>query len=93
MGLLNRDFGFKFKIGQTVEHIGSHPIRNKDKKIIMFSRKQKLFIVGRLLDECPGGVQRHYDVRAILGDSSLATNLVRFNEIELKEFIEEEEFK
>lgn len=43
----------------------------------------KLFVVFRLLDECPGGVQRYYGCRIVHDDVSLSENVIRLNEIEL----------
>jgi hypothetical protein len=88
LGIGKNDFGFKFKIGEIVEHVGTHNIR--EKTAVIFSRKSRLMIIGRVLDECPGGVQRHYDCRAIINGDSPATNIVRFNEIEVKKFVESE---
>lgn len=82
--MFNNDYGFKFKIGDIVIHIGSSLIQEEDKIDSIFRMGQeKLLIVGRILDECPGGIQRHYDCRPIINKNP-ATKLVRFNEIELK---------
>lgn len=82
----NNDFGFKFKIGEYVRHVGSDLIN--DTKEIYISRNEKFFVVGRVLEECPGGIQRHYDVRPLVLGSP-ATKLVRFNEIELMQIQKE----
>lgn len=66
---------FKFKIGDRVRHIA----RTSE---FMEGKVEDIFIVQRMLEQCPGGIQLHYTCRA-LGDEGMATNLIRFNEVEL----------
>ena len=40
-------------------------------------------IISRYLDECSGGIQRHYDIRWTRYDGTFQKDLTRHNEIEL----------
>ncbi len=65
--------GFKFKIGQMVEHVSkTHP------------SGEKLLVVGRLAEECYGGVQLHYQCRPCSDRGHFSDGIVRMSEIELK---------
>jgi len=60
---------FRFEIGQTVRHVAGW--------------QSRLFVVSRFLEQCHGGIQRHYSCRQIcLGMPD--DELVRFTEIELQ---------
>jgi len=65
---------FKFEIDQTVQ------VKNKIKDDLYL-----VHIVGRWLEECPGGMQVHYSGRT-LHDDGMSHNGIRFNEIELEEY-------
>lgn len=47
------------------------------------SEETAYVIMGRMADECPGGVQLHYKCR-IITDGNVATNLIPFHEEELR---------
>lgn len=60
------DFGFRFALGDLVEHVGAAPC-NAESLVINWGHDQrvKLVIIDRILEQCHGGVQRHYTVRAV----------------------------
>lgn len=70
---------FKFKVGGTVKHVASN-IRSEKGGTAVF------FIVERLLQQCPGGIQIHYDGRHIFEDGGVSIRVIRVNEIELEEY-------
>lgn len=73
---------FKWQIGDTVTHMAF--VYNAATRGM--ERPQKLFIVGRRSDECPGGVQRHYGCRAVThtyGQAHFVDPLYWLNEAEL----------
>lgn len=51
--------GFQFAIGDLVMHKGT-----------VGRNRQRLIILERWMHECPGGVQRHYNVRAVMNTST-----------------------
>lgn len=64
------DYGFKFKIGDRVtmaECAIEAAAANAQLKPDAYARYTTplLIVRGRLLEECYGGIQRHYDCRAI----------------------------
>jgi len=65
--------GFKFEIGDTCVHtaVGTR------------HAKALLFIVERTLQQCPGGIQRHYGCRTV-SVREITYGLTNFNEIELE---------
>lgn len=67
---MNSDF--QFALGETVYHRSMLTARFPAKSV-------PLFIVERIIQQCPGGVQRHYRCRIL--DSTWG--FVEFNEIEL----------
>ena len=71
---------FKFAIGDIVTHKAMVPPH-----IDAMFEYQRLCIMGRVADECPGGVQLHYRVRAVtLGfQPSFTLNLLTLHEEEL----------
>jgi hypothetical protein len=77
------ELGFKFKIGEVVTHTAfdlGEAARKKGLKI------QRMLICTRLIDECAGGVQRHYLVRSIVeeyGRHGVAIDLLKLGELEL----------
>lgn len=77
------DFGFKFKIGDLVEHVVGLPF-NPTSPHARYEDRAKLFVCGRRLDECPGGVQRSYLVRNIDTRGHSSTGVINFNEVELR---------
>lgn len=70
--------GFLYRIGDTLTHRASlvEPACRKP---------QRLFVVERRYQECPGGVQRHYCCRLVSSDYSNAIkpDFMLFNEEEL----------
>lgn len=76
------DYGFKFRIGDLVEHVAGQPFDANDKWTSWNGSRAKLFIICRRLEECPGGVQRAYDLRSVTKDGHFG-DLFRLNEIEL----------
>lgn len=95
------NFGFKFEIGQVVQlkvqvELGqrlSTALAGKEKSLASLEKPpipQTILITERLLQQCPGGVQRHYLGRP----TGLATDYgnrmatmrenFQFNEIELE---------
>jgi len=75
---------FKFEIGSFVRLAISESQKHseirwgKDRHSEMRGQ-----ILGRFLDECPGGIQRHYDIRWTNFDGPCLKNLSRHLEIEL----------
>lgn len=63
---------FKFNIGDVVTHRTMAPpylTKPEDGKPKLGDAQPQLFlIVGRVFDECPGGVQKHYRVRITTQD-------------------------
>lgn len=70
---------FKFKIGDTVKHVG------RDVRVDDPTRFEMLFVAQRLIDQCPGGEQYFYTCR-VLTEKGMGSDYIRFNEIELVEF-------
>ena len=81
------DYGFKFEIGDVVKHVAQ-----STKNESLLRSECRYFIVERELQECSGGIQRHYCARAILigGVGAQETQIRRYNEIEL---VKSEKFK
>lgn len=85
------DFGFKFKIGELVQ-IQILPIvikMKKDDRLSWLSAKTeigKFRIVERILQECPGGIQRIYVVRSISETGHIGADYIKLNEIEIKPY-------
>lgn len=78
---LKDDYGFKFKIGENVTTVF---YKETEKKEFFGRRNVTGFIVERMLQECPGGIQRHYLCRLSSSDGGdCGKDYVRFNEIEL----------
>ena len=73
---------FKFQIGDVVTHKTMvPPFQTKD------GRPQHFTIVGRLYDECPGGIQKHYRCRITSqdwgGTMGITRDLYQLHEEEL----------
>jgi len=62
---------FKYTIGEFVT-IKTLPIREDSN----FVNRPQLLILGRLLEECPGGSQRYYRVRVINRGGFVDTNFL-----------------
>lgn len=82
--------GFKFKIGQTVQHAAAVEWEIDEQKKDNFdwpsrNTEQRWFIIERIAQECPGGVQRHYVCRGVSRNGSVTKELHKFNEVELSE--------
>lgn len=75
------DFGFKFQINEIVRFKFL-----KNDQGSKFMKRPKGLVLERLLQECPGGVQRHYDLRMFNDDGyDVGVGTIhRFNEIELE---------
>jgi hypothetical protein len=100
------DNGFKFNIGDRVtpiECVRERDAANADLKADAWAKYQAplLIVRGRMLEECYGGAQRHYDCRVIhrpsktVGDMTLAftaqqpvSGIFRLSEPELQAFDE-----
>lgn len=83
---------FKFKIGQTVFHTAAatweaEEIAEGDRKNWPrgFFSEQRWFIIERMTQECPGGVQKHYVCRGVSRSGGVTKEFFKFNEIELEE--------
>lgn len=79
---------FKFKIGDVVTHKTMAPPYMKDGDKLGDPKPQMFTIVGRLMDECPGGVQKHYRVRITdqgrwSGGGGITGNFFQLHEEEL----------
>lgn len=78
------DFGFKFEIGQTVKHVAQDL---SPKYRVQWQREEsQWFIVSRLLEQCPGGVQRHYVCRGV-SSYGVVADYIKFNEVELEKIL------
>jgi hypothetical protein len=99
------DFGFKFNIGDRLtvsECARQAELANAELKPDSYARVSKplLIVRSRLLEECYGGIQRHYDCRVIARPSrtvgsmevsfsgSQVGGLFRLSEPELERFDE-----
>jgi len=75
------DMGFKFEIGDVVKlAVSANQSASWMGKTI--HRELRGLIVERRLEECPGGIQRHYTIRFVRSDGEFSDN-TRHNEIEL----------
>ena len=90
------EFGFKFAVGATLEHIAAaHRMVELTGQTDRYEPKPHLpvqfYVLERVLQQCPGGVQRHYMVRMVhpvgpgLSPVTGKPDIVQFNEIELRE--------
>jgi hypothetical protein len=94
------EINYKFEVGDTVTHAAAASWRAEDqakkedgdqeKGLRLwgdsYSPEQRWFIVERHLQECPGGVQKHYTCRGVSRGGSVTKDYFRFNEIELAAF-------
>ena len=81
----NGEYGFKFELGDTVKH-KTQEIDYKDGlRWGSTGIECRYFIIERLLQQCPGGTQRHYLCRAVTKTNvSVSENdSKRLNEIEI----------
>ncbi len=76
---------FKFKVGQIVQSVFTPDSQEEKEKIPWARSFQSYQIIERLLQECSGGVQKHYLCRGGAADGSLTKDYIRLNELELKE--------
>jgi len=78
------DYGFKFKVGDTVRF----KCLRLTKESRALAKRPKGMVLERLLQECPGGIQRHYELRIFhdSGYDSAIGSIHRFNEIELEKY-------
>ncbi len=87
------DHLFDLKIGSFVRMIGwkkPEPVKEDDAhKLILSGRDSrywdKMQVIERTLQECPGGVQIHYTCRPITERGAFSKDLYRFNTIEIEE--------
>ena len=78
------DYGFKFSIGDTLRPVAAAvPLKIGTGRRLLGGEDVRLFVVGRKLEECPGGVQRHYVCRYHTSTGHFGTTFTEFNEIEL----------
>lgn len=77
------EFGFKFTIGEDVlfaatvrEAAAMNAALGEKKPWSRDGRPQRFTVQYRVIDECYGGVQRHYDLRAIVAAGSLDVTTV-----------------
>lgn len=80
------EINFKFNIGDILTHKAMRAKAINDKAFK--SEPQKLFVVGRHMDECPGGIQLHYVVRPVSDDGfrsqGFAEKTYILNEVEVE---------
>ena len=79
------ELGFKFGIGDVVRlAISANQSESKAKwsgeDVHNELRGQ---VVSRLLEECPGGIQRHYQIRWVRHEGGITRDIMRHNEVEL----------
>lgn len=83
---------FKFNIGDVVTHKTMAPpyLAKSEEGKSRFGevQAQLLTIMGRVYDECPGGVQKHYRVRITSqggwsGQNGITKDMFQFHEEEL----------
>jgi hypothetical protein len=77
------DYGFKFEIGSFVRHIGARPSAPAKRGFYYKESEERMQIVERLLQQCPGGTQRHYKCRLFNASGGFADRENMLNEIEL----------
>lgn len=84
------DIKFKYEIGQTVFHTAAatweaEEVKDDEKRLWArgFYSEQRWFIIERMAQECPGGVQKHYVCRGVSRNGSVTKEFFKFNEIEL----------
>lgn len=85
-----KDFGFKFEIGEivTTKAAVASYTNLPDDEGKRYS-PQDLFIIERTLQQCPGGIQRHYHCRSgamrtgYNSEYGCTKDIFIFNEIEL----------
>lgn len=70
------DMSFKFGVGGVVKHVIS--ANQSD-----YVSDKRGFVIERIWQECPGGVQRHYVIRWCSPSGILHTELMKCNEVEL----------
>lgn len=70
--------GFQFEVGDVVAIADAPDVEES------YERIQRWKIVERLLQECPGGIQRHYTCKGFSRFGMVHKDYVKFNEIELK---------
>ncbi len=76
---MNLDEFFKFKVGAVVRHVVCAQVPYD-----RYSPEQYRFVVtGRTLEECSGGIQRHYTARSVGRSGGTGVNLVHLHELEL----------
>ena len=66
---------FKFNIGDVVRHAATGGRECFDER--------RMFVIGRHVEECPGGVQRKYTVRGISTNGAMSVDVFLVHEIEL----------
>lgn len=88
--MFNDKAKFKFEIGDTVKHVAQGSC--DEKTTIRFSSSEvRYFICERMMQECPGGIQKHYTTRPVLkGGVGKDCRHIQFLEIEL---VKSEPFK
>lgn len=87
------DAVFDFKIGDSVTHVGFAPHYETSQFPGYVGYPQRYFVVQRVLEQCPGGVQKHYHCRAVMHDTGsrlggqvITERIVVLNEVELRAF-------
>lgn len=79
------DYGFKFKIGQFVQHVGAVPIAQSKRSIWPEWSQHRLLILERIRHEYAGGTETVYVCRLVKYDGHFHGELFKLNEIELTE--------
>ena len=79
---------FKFNIGDIVTHKTMAPPYLVASDKLGDPRPQLFMIMGRLYDECPGGIQKHYRVRITAferwgGSAGITDKMFQLHEEEL----------
>ena len=69
---------FKFKLGDTVTHAVLANVKSDAGNRL--PPTARWFVVSRLLEECPGGAQKHYRCRGVSRSGSVVASSVDFLE-------------
>lgn len=78
------EINFKFEIGQFVSRIQDFNEIVRYNKLVKYDKRliPQFMVISRIMEECYGGIQLHYQVRAVAGNTEILT---RWSEIELIE--------
>lgn len=75
---------FKFAVGSFVRLAGASTFKGDGPRgWLRADKEQRMQIIERTLQECPGGMQRHYACRVFSAEGHVVDRIFSFNEIEL----------